>query len=772
MNIRIVFIGLFLGWCTTGQSQRIGEWKTYLASYYTTAVVEADNQVYALANGTLYSYGKADKALAFYSRQTGLSDSEIKLIGYSPDYKTLLIVYKNGNIDLLTADGLYNLPYLKNATHIPNKEPVNLALYANKAYITTNFGIVVLNLSRKEITETYNFNTPTQAVCIQDETIYAATQTGLRKARVHDNLIDNQNWVNVVLKGSDIQPQAIRQLAVFENTICLLADKSGAYTMDAEGHLQPLKQQPDLRGMKLEAGRLLLVAPSALFVYTALHSVETVPTGDIHDASTLKGNGEIWLASGEQALVGIKQKALGSYEVVVAGLRINSPKRNLAAFMTVHGQKLLVAGGGRRTDRFKNPGTLMTYENGAWTNLNENDVDQKVGYPCEDYTGVAVDPTDASRCFVSSFGEGVLEFKDGAFVALYNHTNSALQTIFPTSALKHNYVRVGGVCFDKKGYLWMTNSSVQNGLVVRRPDGVWKSLYYPGVQNKTVIDKILITKNGHKWVNIAHDGLDQTGILMIDDRGTPDDASDDASNFVQTFSNKVNPINGKKYYCVVEDQKGEIWMGTDKGPIVCSSPPRVIKPNEAVTASYIIRTDKANNSTIFLGDEQINAMVVDGGNRKWIGTASSGLFLVSSDALETLLHFDMNNSPLPSNMIESLAINHETGEVFVGTNQGILSYRSEATAPKESYAEVYAYPNPVRLGFDEQVVVAGLMANSNVKITDLAGNLICQGQSAGGQFMWNCRNHQGDYVASGIYLVLSSTPQAKQSVVAKIAVVK
>ena len=170
--------------------------------------------------------------------------------------------------------------------------------------------------------------------------------------------------------------------------------------------------------------------------------------------------------------------------------------------------------------------------------------------------------------------------------------------------------------------------------------------------------------------------------------------------------------------------------------------------------------------------EQINAIAVDGGNRKWIATNSSGVFLVSDDGMETIAHFTTENSPLPSNQINSLAINQITGEVFIGTEKGLVSYMSDATEGSEDYSNVYAYPNPVRPEHGDKVTIMGLMDESNVKITDIRGNIIYQGKSAGGTFTWDCCKKGGRRVATGVYLVLSATPEAKESVVTKIMVVK
>jgi len=180
-------------------AQRVGEWRSYLAYYNTTAVAEADNTVFGVADGALYSYGKGDNRVSFYSRQTGLSDSGIKLIGYNPAVKMLLIAYTNGNIDLMSETGIYNLPYLMNAGNIAEKEPLCIDFHNERAYLSCQFGIVVIQMDKKEVAETYRFNQPAWSVCIMGETIYASTGEGLKRANMRDNLLDNGNWTIVPL---------------------------------------------------------------------------------------------------------------------------------------------------------------------------------------------------------------------------------------------------------------------------------------------------------------------------------------------------------------------------------------------------------------------------------------------------------------------------------------------------------------------------------------------------------------------------------------------
>jgi hypothetical protein len=755
-------------------AQRVGEWHSYLSGYNTTGVAEANNRVFAVANGTLYSYGKEDNQVMSYSKQTGLSDTEIKWIGYNPAVKMLLIIYSNGNMDLMGEEGIYNLPYLKNTTSIRDKEVYDACFYNENAYVATKFGIIVIRMNKKEIAETYKLDQAVYSVCLQGESIYAATENGLLKASVNDNLPDIHNWTQQTLNSSDFKAEDIRQLNDFQGMLCFRANNSGVFYLTPNNEIKTLLRHAQLKGMKLQADRLIVYTAATLYIYESLSGYETVNAGTVNDVSGLKNDGSCWVAAGTDGLTGFQRKAANQYEPFVSGINLDGPKRNLASFLTIHNRKLWIAGGGRsKTDRYYNPGTLMTYKDGEWFNFDESKVTQQVGYGCMDYTSVIVDPDDETHFFVATCGEGVLEFKDNAFSQLYNHKNSPLQSITTGSRTENNYVRVQGLSYDKDKNLWITNSEVANGIVLRKADGTWTSLYYPGVSDAYFVDQILITAKGYKWVNVPN-SRNQPGIMVFDDRGTPDDNSDDVSHYYTSLkSGSGNAIDANTYFCMTEDLNGEIWIGTDKGPVICSSPNRAIENPDNFYCNQITRTNETDKEPYyFLNGEEVNTIAVDGGNRKWLGTSGSGVFLVSPDGMETIHHFNTDNSPLYSNTIRDIAIDHQTGEVFIGTDKGLISYRGEAIAAGERYTDVYAYPNPVRLAVDDQVIITGLMTDSNVKITDLSGHLIYQGKSAGGQLAWNCRNRSGSRIATGIYLVLASTPGAKESVVTKIAVIQ
>lgn len=159
-----------------------------------------------------------------------------------------------------------------------------------------------------------------------------------------------------------------------------------------------------------------------------------------------------------------------------------------------------------------------------------------------------------------------------------------------------------------------------------------------------------------------------------------------------------------------------------------------------------------------LNDQVVTDIIVDGANNKWLATADSGVFYVSPNGQETIFHFTTDNSPLPSNTVQSVAIDPETGSVYFGTIRGMVAFDGSSTAPAEDLEEVLVYPNPVRPGFNGNVRIEGLTANTNVKITDLVGNLVYEENTTGGSIEWDTTAFGRHKVASGVYLIIITGP--------------
>ncbi len=226
--------------------------------------------------------------------------------------------------------------------------------------------------------------------------------------------------------------------------------------------------------------------------------------------------------------------------------------------------------------------------------------------------------------------------------------------------------------------------------------------------------------------------------------------------------------------CICEDKDGNMWIGTDKGPVYITVN-EMADPSLGVIQYKVPRNDGSGYADYLLAGIEITCMAIDGAGRKWFGTSENGAYLISADNNEQLQHFTTANSKLLNDNIESIAINHQTGEVFFGTTSGLCSYISDATAPAESMDKdnVYAYPNPVNFNnYSGFITITGLTFNADIKITNSAGFLIAEGRSNGGLFTWDGKDKKGNRVASGVYNVITATSDGKKGTVCKIAIVK
>ncbi|MBR3115219.1 MAG: Por secretion system protein, partial [Bacteroidaceae bacterium] len=299
---------------------------------------------------------------------------------------------------------------------------------------------------------------------------------------------------------------------------------------------------------------------------------------------------------------------------------------------------------------------------------------------------------------------------------------------------------------------------------------------YEKLKGSPTFDHYLFDDRG--WVWMTHRrwaGTYQAGIACLNYNGTLSNKADDQFNLCTTFTDQNGTTTQLSLlYHFALDHDGKLWIGTDQGVFVLEDPTTIFNTKQTFRRPLIPRNDGTNYADYLLDGVPVKCIVVDGANRKWMGTTNNGLYLVSEDGLEILEHFTAENSPLLSNTILSLALRPDNGLLMIGTDKGLNSYRGDATEPAEKLKEsnIKVFPNPVRPDFDGKIRITGFTADSDIKITTTTGLLVAQGTSLGGTFIWDGRNKAGDRVATGIYLVIASDADAKDGVVAKILMVK
>ncbi|MDE7378037.1 MAG: regulator [Paraprevotella sp.] len=757
-------------------AQILGSWKAYPAYRISTMNIPAGDKIYSLCEGNLFSYNTTDSEVFCYDKVNNLSDYKIVCMDYCTSQKKLILVYENGNIDLLYENGeIVNLPQLKNKTLI-TKTINNLFVHKDMAFITTSFGVVIVDMKKEEIADTYDFNRYVTAITANDTLIYLTTKTELLVGDRTKNLKDEKNWTFKCNWTCD-------KMVLFDGELFSFRKGLGIYKHNV--NLVPSKRiNEKFLYMGISGGKLISGTANKQYIFDSAKDFKTEEEEDFktdnekvirydNDFTYLTySKGTYWASRGLHGLQPYKL-ANQQWTALQGSIQPDSPVRDYTCYLRFAGERLLIAGAFYNYTGKVYPGTVMYYENGKWTNFEEEDIYQKTGSIYRNMTTIAQDPSDPSHHFVTSTRNGLYEFKDGKFIKKYDNRNSSLYSIFPNDEKSWEVVCCSGATYDKEGNLWMLNNQVDTIFKVMKPDGKWVRLYYPELKGAETCDFIMFDSNNNIWMNSRR--VEKRGIFVLNTNGTLEKTSDDTHYLRQEITNQDGTTYNEvsQYYCIAEDHDGKIWIGTSQGPFVINNPAEFTHSDFTYEQIKIARNDGSNLADYLLNGIAVTCIVVDGGNRKWIGTSYNGAYLVSADGQEMIHHFTTENSPLLSDNIYSIAIHPRTGEVFFGTDNGLVSYASDATEPEEELEDdnIYAYPNPVKPDYDGPVSIVGLTRDSEVKITSNTGQLVYSGISNGGMFTWNVRTRQGKRVSSGIYNVIASTADGEEAVVTRIAVI-
>lgn len=768
-----LFLVLFLAMVPGIFSQPgVGEWTDYQSYASARNVVDAGDQIYCVTDGGLFSYNKADNSIQKISGINGLSDAGIQRLAYHQENKMLLIAYQNANIDLMVGNKIFNLSDIKRK-QIPADKTINNVMFSGElAYLSCGFGIVVVNLERKEIKDTYFIGNEGGYANVMDLAtdgtfLYAATGTGIYKANASEpNLQNYNNWVRQTNiprangKFSKIEFFKGKMIANYTTPDDQWAGDE-LYQLNGESWSRFLPEINYVSDLTQKGNYLVFSSREEVFVYNDKfervdyiykYTISGTEVKPIQTSCTiLDDQNTFWIADRINGLIKLGTQT----ERIIP----DGPDDNKVFSLTMNGQDLWIASGGRTanwSNTWAQPKFQLNRE-GKWSVF-----DRKILPFLNDYRDIvciAVDPQDPDHVFAGSWGGGVLEFRAGEFVKQHNNYNSTLETQLPNFP-SEPYVRIGGMSFDSKGNLWVTNTGVAKVMSVLQANGNWRAIELPEISNK-FIGKVIVTQNDDKWIVVPRGN----GLYVLKSGEDQMKEQKVVARFVNSdgeFFTEMNDV-----FSLAEDLNGDIWVGTSAGVAVFSNPQKIWE----VSTVYAARPGVNLNDGKFhplLEKEAITAIAIDGANRKWFGTKTSGVFLISEDGETEIEHFNTDNSPLPSNEISDIAINQKTGEVFIGTSTGLISYMGEATAGNDEFADVYVYPNPVRETYDGPIVVTGLVEDTDVRITDISGNLVHKTKSLGGQAIWDGRNLNGNRCKTGVYLVFMTDPLGEKTKTTKL----
>ncbi len=748
----------------------MGKWRTHLAYNNVGQIAQTEKKIFAVSEGSLYSIDKEDLGLEFFSKVSGLNDNNISRIEYDTNSKQLLLVYANGNIDLLSSGGVINILDLYIKQMSTSKNINDIMFNGDLAYLSMNFGILVLNMKKREIADTYFIGANASEVkvlktVVNEGKIYAASASAIYTATANDpNIVNYEYWKTMTgLPGSG----TIQSIILFDGKL-ILQRNSKLYQLSSSGTWSQILAEQNVSYINVSDENLFLLnSQNQLYLLDKLLNTKLLEgVAAVSDTEYDADNKTCWFAGADKGVISYN---ISNSTPVIETFKPAGPAVNVPWDMTFGGQKLFVVQGGRWSAQYQKPGLVMMYENGVWTNILPPTIKNVTGIDPLDFMNVAVDPADNKHFFVTSFGSGLYEFKNNELFKWYNTTNSTLETVVETAP--NIYTRLDAAVFDSNGNLLLTNSFVKSGVQILKADGTWSKISHSDLYKPT-LGKLLISNQNpnQKWIASVRY---TPGIVIYDDNATLSDLNDDKTVFLSAFK---DPDNGSAivpsyYYTLAQDKNGVIWAGTDQGPLLFYNTSKVFDAGYNCSRVKIPRNDGTNQADYLLENEKIKSIVIDGANRKWLGTESSGVYLMSENGQEVIHHFNVSNSPLLSNNIMSIAINPVTGEVYFGTDRGIVSYQSDAAESSGVFENVYAYPNPVREGFNGVITITGLVENTQVKITDLNGNLVCSTVSNGSLATWNGKDLHGRKVNTGVYLAICASEDGTQSTITKILVI-
>lgn len=746
----------------------IGSWRSHLPYQSGDHVTQSRSDVFYATPFSIMVVDKEELSTRYISSVEGLSNTGIARIRYNQGSETLIIVYTNSVIDLYQDGTIITLNQIKNFLNIPGEKAINDIFVLNDSivYLAASFGVSALNVRSAEFVFTTFTGVNVNSVAEFGNYLYAATDEGVYRIPAGDGLRENfDRWEYLSGTGGFPADYSSHAFTVFDNRLFLDINHEIYYLNEAA---EPVLFFPQTEGLNLiylsaEGSHLLAGfrcdsgncgGPKGYYFTADGSSGRLSPGcyGSPNDALEDE-RGRVWFGDAFRFF----RRTSSVSESNCTQWEINSPYSQQNWDMTVHDGKLWVAAGAldqTLSNRFLDHG-FFSFSEGRWTTYNrwtreemrgENrdaSTSEGRGDDLFDILSIAVNPLN-SKVYAGSYLEGIMEVDTEDNLTLYNEKNSSLQT----AGVGSERVRIGGLAFDESGDLWVSNHSAQNGqsISVLRNDGTWQS--FSRVCSQRDLLGIEVDIFGNKWAVI---GNSQAGILVFNE-GNPDDNSDDQCRVI-TSANSELPTNTVN--CLAPDLEGNVWVGTDDGVVIFECGSVVFDPEICRGTLKIVTRD--GFGAYLLETENVRAIAVDGANRKWVGT-SSGLFLLSPDGEEELAYFTTANSPLFDNEIQSLAIDQQSGEVFIGTGKGILSYQSDAVAATRFHASnILVYPNPVRPEYQGAIAIKGLARDAVVKITDISGKLVYETNARGGQAIWDGRDYTGRRANSGVYLVFSAS---------------
>lgn len=747
-----IFCMLLLG---NAAAQKLGTWKAHMPFSHINSLAEGNGEVWAATNSGLFMFDYTYNSVRTFTTVEGLGEAQATLLRYNEAQKLFMVVYANTNIDIIENENVSHYPDILKTPIIGKKQINHIYYYKNFAYLSCSFGIIRFDLDKREISESYQnlglggSSIEINSLTIFGDSIYAATPTGIIAASMQSpNLADYHQWKYIY------QGNGCSQIITHENQIIFGVDS--ALLIYNNGAFIPYYYigKHLINTLESNYGNLIVNKGDSIIILKNGSLVSFYNEVAKNHAIQIK-NGDIYMADNAYGLI-VRHPNIANLDYITP----NGPTSKNITDMCFDGTELWIATTGPNqifsplygNDRFSH------YDGEKWNNFTQSDL---VMDNMRDFYKIAVNPFN-KKVYVGSFGYGMIELVN----------NKVSQAFIPgvngckLDSLKlgsYSILEISGLTFDDKGNLWILNPGAKDVIMKMDTNYKWESYNLGSLSGiSDVFVDIVLDDLGQKWL-VAPRGK---GILVFDEGDNNNNTGPPRSKLLGTDVGS-GLLPDLEVSQVAKDKDGNMWVATKKGLVVFYSPGNIFSPKTNFDAQRIVIMVDGKPQWLF-GEDVINCVTVDPANRKWVGTRN-GAYLISADGQKILKNYTKDNSPLISNFVSRIGVNPATGEVFFATDKGMVSVKGDAAKGNDNYDSLVVFPNPVNSNHG-MVTIKGLMDNTNIKITDAAGNMVNEIQSNGGIATWDIKNFKGERVHTGVYLIFANTADASEHKVAKVLV--
>ena len=756
-------------------------WETYFSYNSIPSIAEGVNEIYFASYNSIFSYNIFNSQIEKFDTLNELSGDEISAFYHSENNNLIAIGYSSGFLQIinLNSNSIINIYDILNKPTIPaDRKKIN-HFYQNGdvLLISTGYGISVYDINAFEFGDTYYIGNLASmlnisSTIVDENYIYASSpDLGIFRANLESNLIDFNSW-QAIYTGN------IYELLINENNI-LFYDDFNLMSIKNEEIITLSTLQNEIKNVSINDSKIIIISEDNCIIYNndlsqILNLFESETYMTIFNDGIIKNN-KTYIATEEKGVLVIENSNNG-----FSFLKPDGPlENNIFSVETLNNHTWVSFGS---YSEYFNPYPLKfsgvsSYDENleSWFNITKDSIPNQA----VNLNNISINPFDNNNVFISSFHGGLIEMDNFNFTELYDNNNSGLETLL-TSDSEYESIRISDIEFDENGYLWVLNSRVDNPLKSFSLDNnSWNSYDFTeiindGFQDELGFNDIEIDDYGNKWIASLRSGL----IGFNNDSGN--------IRLRKVFSQDQSDMPSSYVKSIAVDNNNHLWIGTVQGLRVLYNTSNFFDASVVTTQKIVILEDGIPRE--LLEQQYITDIEVDGANNKWVGTIGSGVFYFSPNGQQTIYHFTKENSPLPSNNINDISVNSVNGKVYFATDRGLVSFNTGSSSSSENFSNAFVYPNPVRPEFNTQldkIKIKGLTENVNIKITDIAGNLVAEAQSNinsryrnfnleidGGTAFWNGKNLRNQNVASGVYILMLSDLESYETKILKLMIIR